>query len=55
MFKGKRTYIAGAAGVFTGLGMLLNVYLTGDTSHLGESLILIFGSLTQMAHRASGN
>lgn len=53
MLKGNRTYLTTAGGVFAGLGMMVNSYLSNDYSTLSEGLTLFLVSLAQFFQRAS--
>ena len=49
--EGYRTYAVSAAGVLTGLGMLVSALATGDHAHITEGLTLMFVSGAQFFQR----
>ena len=53
LLKGNRTYLVTAAGLVTGLGMVLNALVTGDMSHVAEGALLMFTSAGQFFQRAA--
>lgn len=49
--EGYRTYAVSAAGVLTGLGMLVSALATGNHENVSEGLMLMFVSGAQFFQR----